>query len=56
MPQRLIMVTCHVTKNLKSRNLANWWRICFVWINKLAFLKENKHTKLSTFGMNVHEV
>ena len=32
------------------------WRIYFVWINKLAFLKEDKHTYLSTFGMNVREV
>ena len=27
-----------------------------VWVNKLAFLKENKHTKLSTFRMNAREV
>ena len=27
-----------------------------VAINKLAFLKEDGHTKLSTFGMNVREV
>ena len=38
----------------KLRKLANWWRIYFVWINKLAFHKENKHTLLSTFGMNMY--
>ena len=34
------MVTCHVTKNWKWRTLANWRRIYFVWLNKLAFLKK----------------
>ena len=31
-------------------------RIYFVWINKLAFLKEDKHTQLSTFGMSLREI
>ena len=43
-PQRLIMVTCQVTKNWKWRKFVNWWRIYFDWINKLAFLKEEKDT------------
>ena len=35
-------VTCHrVTKNWKWRKLVNWWRIYFIWTNKLAFLKED---------------
>ena len=46
-------VTCHVTKNWKWSKLANWWRIYFLWINKLAFLIEDKQSLLSTFEMNV---
>ena len=37
--------TCHVTKR---KNKGNWWRINFVWINKLEFLIEEK---LFTFGI-----
>ena len=37
-------MTCHVTKNWEWRKLANWWRIYFFRINKLAFLKQDKHT------------
>ena len=43
-PQRLIMVTCQVTKNWKWRKFVNWWRIYFGWIYKVAFLKEEKDT------------
>ena len=32
-----------MTKNWKWRKLANWWRISFVWRNKLAFLIEGKN-------------
>ena len=35
---------CHVTKNWEWRKLASWWRIYFFRINKLAFLKQDKHT------------
>ena len=42
--------------DLKVPNEGNWWRIYFVWLNKLAFLMEGKHNLLSTFGINVREV
>lgn len=35
-------VTCRVPKNLKEGKF-NRWRIYFLWINKLAFLIEDKH-------------
>ena len=37
-------ITCHVTKNWEWRKLANWWLIYIFWINKLAFMKQDKHT------------
>ena len=37
-------VTCQVTKNWKWRKLAKWWWIDFVWMNKLALLRQAKHT------------
>ena len=40
----------------KWRKLTNWWRIYFVWINRLAFAIEDEHTLLFTCGMNVSEV
>ena len=49
-------VTYHVTRKWKWRKLANWWPINFVSMNKLAFLKEDKHTYFSTFERNVREV
>ena len=33
----------------KRKNKGNWWRINFVWINKLEFLIEDE---LFTFGIN----
>ena len=43
-------------QKLKMKEIGELLAIYFVSINKLVLLKEDKHTLLSTFGMNVREV
>ena len=38
------IVSAPPEKPTRKEKLGNWWRIYFVWINKLAFLIEDKHT------------
>ena len=48
MPSRLII-------KIKIKETGELVSNLFCLDKKLTFLKEDKHTQLSTFGMNVHE-